>query len=161
MGLVIVGFASMLRTAPGIGVRHFNDYAGTIIVTTLIGTLGTEALAACVVAAPWLVAAFATPEMDRGLARLLLFGFLIAVPVYLLQHSFGEMLTVHQRAKLLSAASTAVRYGITVPFAAVAVFLLESPFLAVTGYAVSSPMIALIFWRAVEGHHREAEVAVA
>lgn len=218
---VTAEFTSMLRTAPGIGVRHFNDYAGTIIVTTLIGTLGTEELAACVVAAkiwslycrvpqacvsgtfvfygyelgrssggdalrrtartllgyaavptigmavmvaigaPVAVAAFATPEMDRGLTQALLLAFLISVPVYLLQHSFGEMLTVHQRAMLLSTASTVVTYGITIPFAAIAVFLVESPVLAVTGYAISSAVLALVFWRAVRARHREVEVAIA
>lgn len=218
---VTAEFTSMLRTAPGIGVRHFNDYAGTIIVTTLIGTLGTAELAACVVAAkiwslycrvpqacvsgtfvfygyelgrssdgdvlrrtartllryatvptagvavlvaagaPVAVAAFTTPEMDRGLTQALLLAFLISVPAYLLQHSFGEILTIHQRGTLLATASTVVTYGITIPFAALAVFVLKSPFLAVTSYAVSSVVIALVFWRAVRTHHRDMEVAIA
>lgn len=41
---------SMARTAPGVGARHFNDYAGTITVTMLLGTLGVHVLAAVTVA---------------------------------------------------------------------------------------------------------------
>ncbi|MFD9002371.1 MATE family efflux transporter [Streptomyces sp. NPDC059582] len=41
---------SMARTAPGVGVRHFNDYAGTITLTMLLGTLGVQVLAAVTVA---------------------------------------------------------------------------------------------------------------
>ncbi|MFF5283965.1 MATE family efflux transporter [Streptomyces sp. NPDC013171] len=43
-------FSSMVRTAPGIGVRHLNDWAGAVVPTLFIGTLGVEALAATVVA---------------------------------------------------------------------------------------------------------------
>jgi Na+-driven multidrug efflux pump len=41
----------MARTAPGVGVRHLNDYAGTIIPLMFIGTIGVKVLASVVVAA--------------------------------------------------------------------------------------------------------------
>jgi len=43
-------FRSMYRTAAGVGVRHFNDYAGSIVPLMFIGTRGVGALAAAVVA---------------------------------------------------------------------------------------------------------------
>ncbi|MFI8529928.1 MATE family efflux transporter [Streptomyces aquilus] len=47
---VVAEARSMARNAPGVGVRHFNDYAGTITVTMLLGTLGVQVLAAVTVA---------------------------------------------------------------------------------------------------------------
>ncbi|AJE87485.1 integral membrane protein [Streptomyces albus] len=47
---VLAEFRSMLRTAPGVGARHFNDYAGAIVPSLFIGTLGIQAVAAAGVA---------------------------------------------------------------------------------------------------------------
>lgn len=47
---VLTEFRSMARTAPGIGLRHFNDYMGTTIPLLFIGTLGVVQLAAATVA---------------------------------------------------------------------------------------------------------------
>ncbi|MFD8811695.1 MATE family efflux transporter [Streptomyces sp. NPDC059627] len=47
---VLAEARSMARNAPGVGARHFNDYAGTITVTLLLGTLGVQVLAAVTVA---------------------------------------------------------------------------------------------------------------
>ncbi|WP_046729985.1 MATE family efflux transporter [Streptomyces humi] len=47
---VVAETRSMARNAPGVGARHFNDYAGTITVTLLLGTLGVQVLAAVTVA---------------------------------------------------------------------------------------------------------------
>jgi MATE family multidrug resistance protein len=47
---VVAEARSMARNAPGVGARHFNDYAGTITVTLLLGTLGVQVLAAVTVA---------------------------------------------------------------------------------------------------------------
>ena len=47
---VVAEFRSMGRTAPGVGVRHLNDYAGSLVPILLIGTLGVPVLAAAVVA---------------------------------------------------------------------------------------------------------------
>lgn len=49
-GEVLVEFRSMLRAAPGIGARHLNDYAGAIVPSLFIGTLGVQAVAAAGVA---------------------------------------------------------------------------------------------------------------
>lgn len=43
---VLAEFGSMARTAPGIGVRHVNDYMGAIVPMMFIGTLGIQPLAA-------------------------------------------------------------------------------------------------------------------
>ncbi|PIE32926.1 MAG: hypothetical protein CSA55_02720 [Ilumatobacter coccineus] len=40
-----------IRVAPGIGVRHLNDYAGAIVSLFVVGTLGVQALASFAVAA--------------------------------------------------------------------------------------------------------------
>lgn len=42
--------ATIGKSAPGIGIRHFNDYIGTIAVIFLLGTFGVETLAAVTVA---------------------------------------------------------------------------------------------------------------
>lgn len=41
---------SMARVAPGVGLRHFNDDAGTLAITLILGTLGVQVLAAVTVA---------------------------------------------------------------------------------------------------------------
>jgi multidrug resistance protein, MATE family len=43
--------ASMSRTAPGVGIRHLNDYMGSIIPMMFVGTLGVSAVAAMAVGA--------------------------------------------------------------------------------------------------------------
>jgi Na+-driven multidrug efflux pump len=40
----------MGKVAPGIGIRHFNDNTGTLVITLLLGLLGVQALAAATVA---------------------------------------------------------------------------------------------------------------
>ncbi|GAA2740238.1 MATE family efflux transporter [Kitasatospora cinereorecta] len=47
---VAAEFRSMARTAPGIGARHLNDYAGTIVPLLFIGTMGVRVTAAAMVA---------------------------------------------------------------------------------------------------------------
>jgi Na+-driven multidrug efflux pump len=47
---VLTEFASMARTAVGVGVRHLNDYAGTVIPLLFIGTMGVQVTAAAVIA---------------------------------------------------------------------------------------------------------------
>jgi Na+-driven multidrug efflux pump len=49
-GEITAEFRSMAKTAPGIGVRHLNDYMGAIIPQLFVGTLGVQPLAATVVA---------------------------------------------------------------------------------------------------------------
>lgn len=44
-------FASMARTGPGVGVRHLNDYMGSIIPMMFVGTLGVSAVAAMAIGA--------------------------------------------------------------------------------------------------------------
>ncbi|WP_405590118.1 MATE family efflux transporter [Streptomyces sp. NBC_01190] len=43
-------FRSLARTAPGIGVRHLNDYMGSVIPLLFIGTMGVATLAAANIA---------------------------------------------------------------------------------------------------------------
>ncbi|MEV7191434.1 MATE family efflux transporter [Streptomyces sp. NPDC093510] len=211
---------SMARTAPGVGVRHFNDYSGTIARTMLLGTLGVRTLAAVTVAvkiwslfcripqacvsstfvfygyrlgegepdlsrtsrlllryaavptaagavlvavfSPWLVAAFADGQQDTELTRSLVLACLLTVPAYLLEHHFGEILTVHQRGGLLALASTVTNYALAIPLAAVAVFVWDSAVLAVAGALIPSAVLALVFWRAVRnGCWTRAEVSNA
>ncbi|WP_320782032.1 MATE family efflux transporter [Streptomyces sp. CRN 30] len=49
-GGILAEFRSMLRAAPGVGARHLNDYAGAIVPSLFIGTLGIQAVAAAGVA---------------------------------------------------------------------------------------------------------------
>ncbi|MGV9936641.1 MATE family efflux transporter [Streptomyces olivaceoviridis] len=204
---VLTEFRSMARTAPGIGLRHFNDYLGTTIPLLFIGTLGVVQLAAAAVAtkiytlfcrvpqacfagsfvfygyalgrgaddltrtvrkmrlyaavptavatavtalaAPWLVDAFASPGLDRDLARNLLLAYLLYVPAYFFEQIFGEMLTVQQRGGLLFVSSTAVTYLLTIPLAWYSVFALDSTFLAVACKGIPTAVLAFVFWRAL------------
>ncbi|CQR66117.1 MATE family efflux transporter [Streptomyces leeuwenhoekii] len=222
---VLAEFRSMTRTAPGVGLRHFNDYMGTTIPLLFIGTLGVVQLAAAtvatkiytlfcrvpqacfagsfvfygyalgdrssdltrtvrkmrlyaavptavatavtVLAAPWLVEAFASPGLDRDLAQSLLFAYLLYIPAYFFEQIFGEMLTVHQRGGLLFVSSTVVTYALTIPLAWYAVFVLDSTFLAVACKGIPTAVLALVFWRALRRRERidknpaESEMSLA
>jgi Na+-driven multidrug efflux pump len=205
-------FRSMARTAPGVGARHLNDYAGSLLPLMFIGTMGVHILAPAVVAtkiytlfcrvpqacfsatfvfygyalgrdgsnlaavlrrlrayaaaptvlatllvlpcAPWLVAAFASDGLDKGLAQSLLFAYLLYVPAYFFEQFSGELLTVHQRGGLLFTASTLVTYALTVPLAWLAVSTLHSAFAAIAVKGLSTAVLALVFWRALSAYGR-------
>lgn len=201
---VAAEFRSMVRTAPGIGVRHLNDYMGALVPLLLIGTISVEVLAAAgvatrvyillcripqacfagtfvyygyslgraeqslrqtvrtlrrysmvptavvtvaaVVGAPLLVGLFAGAGLDNGLARLLLFAYLLYIPAYFFEQFYGEMLTVHQRGGLLFKSSTVLTYGLTIPMAVLAVGVFESPFWALASKGLPTALLALIFY---------------
>jgi multidrug resistance protein, MATE family len=210
-------FLSMARTAPGIGVRHLNDYAGSIIPLMFVGTLGVAQVAAfaigakiytifcrvpqsCVTSAfvyygyelgrekapeelkrsahtllrwaavptaiatvvvlatsPWLVRIFCGDDLDRTLAMWMLFAFMVTVPLYLFEAAYGEILTVHQRAGLLSVSSTVTTWFIMIPLAAFGVFVLHSaPWGIALGGVVSTAALVYVFWRALRRDHWSA-----
>jgi Na+-driven multidrug efflux pump len=96
--------------------------------------------------APWLVRLFGGAQIDASLAELLLLAFLVGMPVYLVEKTFGEMLTVHQRGALLAVGSTVTTYAVAIPVAAVAVFLLKSSFLALLSGSIASAVLGAVFW---------------
>jgi len=211
---VVGEFWSMARTAPGVGVRHLNDYMGSIIPMMFVGTIGIQPVAAyavgakiytifcrvpqaCVSAtfmyygyevgreappdrlaklsrtlltyaaiptavatvlvagtAPWLVRIFSNGTLDTGLAERMLFAFMITVPLYIFEASYGELLTVHQRGGLLSVTSTLTTWFIMIPLAAYGVFVLHSAVLAIAiGGIASTAVIVYLFRRALRKDH--------
>jgi MATE family multidrug resistance protein len=208
---------SMARVAPGVGARHLNDYAGSVVPLMFIGTMGVRPLAAAVVAtkiftlfcrvpqacfsaafvhygyalgrrdpdlpavvrrlrryaavptgaavlatvvlSPWLVTAFAPPDLDLSLARWLMAAYLITVPAYFFEQFAGELLTVHQRGGRLAAASTIATYVLTIPLAGWAVFAADSAFLGVATKTLSIVLLAGVFWRLL-GRELRAQTAV-
>jgi Na+-driven multidrug efflux pump len=135
------------------------------IVRTLLNYAAVPtACAALVVVAisPWLVEAFASPGLDRGLTRMLLLAYLLYLPAYLLDQSFARMLTVHQRGAVLSTSSTLATYLLTIPLAWVAVFVLDSAFLAVACSGAAITVQAVAYWRTLRSElPARAEVLVA
>jgi multidrug resistance protein, MATE family len=207
-------FLAMMRVGPGIGVRHLNDYMGSIIPMMFVGLLGVQALAAYALAAKiytiicrvpqscvtgtfvfysyavgretppdelkrkagtmllytavptlvssalvvvfssWLVRFFSDGTVDIGLAQAMLFGFMATVPLYILEASYGELLTVHQRGGLLSLSSTLTTWFIMIPLAIYGVVVLKSGPLAIAlGGVVATAVQVWIFWRALHKTH--------
>jgi Na+-driven multidrug efflux pump len=133
--------------------------AGTIRKLLIYSAIPTTAAALLVVAtSPWLVTAFASPGLDRGLAVILLLAYLLYLPAYLFDQSLTAMLIVHQRGLVLFASSTLATYLLTVPLAWYAVFELHSAFLAVASNGVATAVQALISWRMLRGEVRGGEV---
>lgn len=204
---VATEFRSIIGTAPGVGLRHLNDYVSGVAPGMFIGTLGVRELAASAVAtkiyvifcrvpqacvsatavfygyirgqgvgdlagttrrllrysmapnilavalflglSPWLVTLFGGRDVDAVAARWLFFAFVVYLPAYVLEKSFGEILTVHQRGNLLFWASTFTTYALTLPMAWCSVFVLKSPFIAIASNGVSTLVLGLIFWHAL------------
>jgi Na+-driven multidrug efflux pump len=216
-GEIVPEFLSMARIAPGIGVRHLNDYAGSIVPLMFVGTLGVVQVAAysvgakiytifcrvpqsCVTSAfvyygyvvgrevspvhlkrsahtllrwaavptavatvivlataPWTVRLFGGEDLDRSLAVWMLVAFMATVPLYLFEAAYGEILTVHQRAGVLSVSSTVTTWFIMIPLAAFGVFVLHSAPLAIgLGGVVSTAALVFWFWRTLRRDHWSA-----
>jgi Na+-driven multidrug efflux pump len=133
--------------------------AATIRKLLIYSAIPTAAAALLVIAtSPWLVTAFASPGLNRGLAVVLLLAYLLYLPAYLFDQSLTAMLIVHQRGLVLFASSTLATYLLTVPLAWYAVFELHSAFLAVASNGVATAVQALISWRMLRGELRGGQV---
>lgn len=147
--------------AVGGGGRSGAGRAATIRKLLIYSAIPTGAAALLVIAtSPWLVTAFASPGLDRGLAVVLLLAYLLYLPAYLFDQSLTAMLIVHQRGLVLFASSTLATYLLTVPLAWYAVFELHSAFLAVASNGVATAVQALISWRMLRGELRGGQVRV-
>jgi multidrug resistance protein, MATE family len=137
--------------------------AGTVRMLLTYAAVPTAAAALLMVAiSPWLVAAFASPGLDRGLAVVLLVAYLLYQPAYLFDQSLATMLIVHQRGTVLFASSTLATYLVTLPLAWYAVFVLHSAFLAIASNGVATAVQAAILWRMLRSEVRvRTEVLVA
>ncbi|MBQ1089391.1 MATE family efflux transporter [Streptomyces sp. B93] len=118
-------------------------------IPTAVGTL------LIMVSGPWLVQVFGGgEELDVRLATILLAAFMATMPLYVLEAVYSAVLTIHQRAALLSVTSAVTTYGIMIPLSWYAVFVLESAFWAIAlGGIVSSVVIVAVLWRAVHRDH--------
>ncbi|WP_424921721.1 MATE family efflux transporter [Streptomyces sp. wa1] len=118
-------------------------------VPTAIGTVVVLALS------PWLVRIFGgSGEVDVHQGVVMLFAFMVTMPLYVLEATYTAILTVHQRGALLSTVTTIATYGIMIPLAWVSVFLLESAFWAIAlGSIFSSLVIVLVLGRALYRDH--------
>ncbi|MFI6080793.1 MATE family efflux transporter [Streptomyces sp. NPDC051217] len=125
----------------------------TLLWYTAVPTaVGTVLIMAC---GPWLLQFFGGgEELDVRLATILLAAFMATMPLYVMEAVYSAVLTIHQRAGLLSVTSTATTYGIMIPLAWYSVFVLESAFWAIAlGGIVSSVVIVAVLWRAVHRDH--------
>jgi multidrug resistance protein, MATE family len=120
---------------------------GYAAIPTAIGALIVLALG------PWLIDVFGSESLDSALAMAVLLAFMLPLPLYLLEATFAEILSVHQRGGLMSLSSTLATYLLTIPVAWYAVFVLHSAPLAILFSWVSSPLLVLLFWRALRRDH--------
>lgn len=108
--------ASICKVAPGIGARHMNDYAGTVVPLLFIGTLGVETLAAAQVATKIYVLFCRIPQAC--------FGASFAYYGYSVGRSSAEASAIVKRLIEYSAVPTLVAVGFTLAFAPRLVLLL-------------------------------------
>ncbi|KAF0646841.1 hypothetical protein K701_26450 [Streptomyces fradiae ATCC 10745 = DSM 40063] len=118
-------------------------------VPTAIGTVVVLALS------PWLVRLFGgSGELDVRQGVVMLFAFMVTMPLYVLEATYTAILTVHQRGALLSTVTTVATYGLMIPLAWISVFVMESAFWAIAlGSIASSAVIVLVLGRALYRDH--------
>lgn len=119
-------------------------------IPTLVGLIAT------VVLLPWLIQIVGGGSVDENLAWWMTMAFMIGVVPYLFEKFAGELLTIEGEAKFLATRSTATTYGLSIPLAAVAVFVLNSPVLAIAVNSAASALLAGLFWQRLNSRRPQA-----
>ena len=102
---------------------------------------------------PLLVELLGGPEVEAALAFQLSCAYLLLVPAYLFEQFHGDLLTVHQRSTMLSAWSSGATWLLTIPLAALSVFIWGSAFLAIVSKGAAMFLLALAFRAALRRDH--------
>ncbi|WP_420365954.1 MATE family efflux transporter [Curtobacterium sp. L3-7] len=136
---VLYGYASgRSRSDSRTVLRRVTAYSA---VPVLVATIAVPLLA------PWLVRLIGGDAIDAGMTTLFVLAYMITALPYFFEKLAGELLTVERAGVVLSVASSVVTYGLTIPLAALAVYVIGSPFLAIASAAIASAVLAVVFWR--------------
>ncbi|WP_326821670.1 MATE family efflux transporter [Streptosporangium sp. NBC_01756] len=115
--------------------RTVMAYSGiTTAVTTVVVLL----------CSPWLIMAFAGEGVDRSMAQIMFFAYMISMPGYFFDQLLARFLAVHQRGNVLFSVSI-LTYVVAIPLAWYSVFVLDSAFLAIASRGVVFVLSALYF----------------
>ena len=134
-----------------LGVRSMDTARG--LVRRLLAASGAITLAGLMLSALLLPSAldYMGSEVDQDLALWLLAAYFAALPAYVFEQFYAQLLVAHERGSFLFVSTTLTTYAVTLPLCWLVVINMADPFAVLLARGAGSIILAVVFRRAYSG----------